>query len=126
MGGSRGVLRTEGLGRGKDLDEHEGVGAAVGTTQGVGGGWRFPGRRQGAFRDGRRHVEERSRLGQATLALAVAQETIVPDLDEARRQQVQPEATQELLQRQGQRFEAVVVGVILVGESDGVVTSTWR
>jgi hypothetical protein len=50
----------------------------------------------------------------------------VPDLDEARRQQVQPEATQELLQRQGQRFEAVVVGVILVGESDGVVTSAWR
>jgi hypothetical protein len=45
----------------------------------------------------------------------------MPDLDEARRQQVEPEATQELLQRQGQRFDAVVVGVILVSESDGVV-----
>lgn len=60
-------------------------------------------------------------MGQALVALAVAQEAVVADFDEAFGEQVESEAAEELFQGEGHGFAVVVVGVILVSEGDGVV-----
>jgi hypothetical protein len=53
------------------------------------------------------------------VAAIVAEQVVVADFGEARGQHVQPEAPDELAAGQRQGFEAVGIGVILVGEGEG-------
>ena len=72
-------------------------------------------------RAGRRDLaQECAGLGHSCLALTIAQETEVADFDEPLRQQVQAEATHELLEAEHHDFALGPVGVVLPGEADGL------
>ena len=68
-----------------------------------------------------RDEQESPAHGQPLVTLPVGQQAVVPDLDEALRQDVLHEATQELLGRQRHRLGAMVVGVVLVAEGHPAV-----
>lgn len=88
------------------------------TSRARGGGW-------GWFLDrvvfGRivRGRNELARLLDALVAAAVGEQSVVADLDEPTRQDVQAEAAQQLVEGKGHGLALVVVGVVLVGEGDG-------
>ena len=102
-----------------DLDQFEGCGPAVRTAQGGRVGWAEGGIQALRVRWAG-GAQELAHVLESGLALAIGQQTVVTDLDEALGQQVQTEATEELCQRQGQGFDPVGVGVVLVGEGDGL------
>ena len=62
-----------------------------------------------------------ARLSDPGGAISVGEQAVVADFDEARRQDVQAEAAEELLQRERHRSDLTVVGIVLVAEGDGAV-----
>ena len=71
----------------------------------------------GRGRRRREQCEQSPARRQAFLAAAIGQEAVVADLDEALRQDVHEEATQELFARERHRLGTRVVAVVLVTES---------
>ena len=65
--------------------------------------------------------EQGARLRDAGRAVAVGEQAVMANLDEARRQDVETEAAQELLQRESHRAALAAVGVVFVPEGDRVV-----
>ena len=53
------------------------------------------------------------------MAAVVAEQAVVADFDEARGQEVEAEAAEELNPSQGHGFDVVGIGVILTGEDEG-------
>ena len=80
-------------------------------------GWQFARVGRGSFRC--RLAEELARAFDSPVAAAVGQQPVVADFDEPRRQDVEAEPPQELVESEGHGFALRVVRVVLVGESDG-------
>ncbi len=72
-------------------------------------------------RQGRRGVEELAAAGQLGLAAMVAEQSIVADALEAVGQDMQQEASDELVRVEGHDLAATVVPVVLPAEGDGAV-----
>ena len=62
--------------------------------------------------------DELARLLDALVAAAIGEQSVVADLDEPARQDVQTEAAQELVKGERHGLALVVVGVVLVGEGE--------
>jgi len=80
--------------------------------------WNLRFRFNGGFRFSRR--QRRARLGGAREAVAVGEQAVVPDFDETFWQNMQPEPADELRQREGHRLFPGIIGIIFVGERDGL------
>jgi len=65
--------------------------------------------------------EQGASLRDAGRAVAVGEEAVMANLDEAGRQDVETEAAQELLQREEHRADLAAVGVVFVPEGDRMV-----
>jgi len=70
------------------------------------------------WRDGRGHGQQFPAAGQAFRAVAVTEETVVADALKRVREDMQQEAPQELVGRQGHHFLLVLVFIVLVAEAD--------
>src|SRR5204862_2939010 len=92
------------------------AGAAVGTRTWWGrgdrwwGGWGGSGRGDSA--------EQRAALSELGRAMAVGEQPEVPNAHEARRHDVEEEAAQEFLRREGHELQAMVVGVVFPAKPD--------
>jgi len=72
---------------------------------------------------GRRRTlgQEHASLSDPVGVISVGEYPVMPDLDEARRQDVQTEAAKKLLQRQRHGSDSTFVGIIFVAKGDHAV-----